>query len=181
MPDLFDELAPTLFDLEGEYSNNPNDSGGETKFGITKAVAVANGYTGDMHDLTKEQALAIYRADYWSKPGIYQIAPLSRLVAAEILEEAVNMGPEFAIRNLQVILNAFNHRGSDYPDITVDGKCGPGTVGAFASFMRVRGTARVVLKALNCLQGAKYINLASVRQKDEDFVYGQIDKRVILP
>jgi lysozyme family protein len=79
MADLFDQLAPTLVRIEGGFVNDPNDAGGETNFGITKAVARANGYSGAMRDMTRGQALAIYRAEYWARPGfqaIGEIAPM---------------------------------------------------------------------------------------------------------
>ena len=34
--------------IEGGYSNNANDLGGKTMFGITEAVARENGYMSDM-------------------------------------------------------------------------------------------------------------------------------------
>ncbi|WP_083579019.1 glycosyl hydrolase 108 family protein [Tardibacter chloracetimidivorans] len=40
-----------LLHREGGYVNNPNDTGGETNWGITRGVAVANGYSGPMKDL----------------------------------------------------------------------------------------------------------------------------------
>jgi hypothetical protein len=38
----------------------------------------------------------------------------------------------------------------------------------------------VMLKTLNCLQGARYIELAEHRQKNEEFVFGWIRARVGL-
>ena len=42
----FDILFNRLMEHEGGYINHPSDPGGETMYGITKAVAVANGYAG---------------------------------------------------------------------------------------------------------------------------------------
>ena len=39
--------------VEGSYSNDKNDKGGETKYGITKERARECGYKGNMKDLTK--------------------------------------------------------------------------------------------------------------------------------
>ena len=46
--------------VEGGYSNDKNDKGGETKYGITKEIAREYGYTGNMRDLTKATAQKIY-------------------------------------------------------------------------------------------------------------------------
>lgn len=50
---------------EGEYSNNPSDPGGETKYGISKKA-----YPGlDVSSLTLEKATEIYQRDYWGPIG----------------------------------------------------------------------------------------------------------------
>lgn len=182
MPDLFDRLVEPLIGREGGYSDNPADSGGETMFGITKAVARENGYAGPMAAMTRDQAKAIYRAKFWAKPGLYLVAPLSPRIAEELLDTGVNAGTGTAGIFLQRALNALNRGGVDYPDLKVDGGIGPATAGALKAFLAKRGTAgeAVMLKALNCLQGARYVELAEAREKDEAFVYGWIANRVDL-
>lgn len=49
------------FDAEGGYSNNPDDPGGETKYGISKRAHPEL----DIKNLTLEEAIDIYRSDYW--------------------------------------------------------------------------------------------------------------------
>lgn len=55
-------LSPNV---EGGYSNNRMDPGGETMWGITKRDAFKHGYTGDMRYLPKATAKEIYKAEYW--------------------------------------------------------------------------------------------------------------------
>ena len=62
----FDRAFDLLIGNEGGYVNNPKDPGGETNWGITKTVAVANGYTGDMRTMPKETAKCIYKKMYWN-------------------------------------------------------------------------------------------------------------------
>lgn len=50
---------------EGGYVNDPHDPGGETNYGITIAVARANGYTGAMHAIPMELVRKIYKTKYW--------------------------------------------------------------------------------------------------------------------
>src|SRR6185369_16555833 len=118
-----------------------------------------NGYAGAMATMTRDQAKAIYRAKYWAKVGLYLIAPLSEKIAEELLDTGVNMGTGTAGIFLQRALNALNGQGKDYPDILVDGGIGPGTAAALKALLAKRGTTgeAVILKALNCLQGARYI------------------------
>jgi hypothetical protein len=66
-----------LLGREGGYVEQPSDAGGETNWGVTRAVARENGYAGPMAAMTRDQAKAIYRAKYWAKPGLYLVAPLS--------------------------------------------------------------------------------------------------------
>lgn len=169
-----DEIFNNIIDKEGGYVNNPNDKGGATNWGITQSVARAHGYTGDMRNLTREKALDILNADYWTGPRFDQIALVSPTLAAELCDTGVNMGPAVAAKFLQRVLNAMNNQGRLYPDIKVDGQIGPRTITALKSFLTTRGSAatQVMLKALNSLQGARYIELSEQRQANETFTFG---------
>ena len=182
MADLFDTLVEGLISREGGYVNNSNDTGRETIWGITRGVARENGYAGAMAAMTRGQAKALYRAKYWAKPGLYLIAPLSAKIAEELLDTGVNMGTGTAGTFLQRALNALNGQGRDYADVLVDGGIGPGTAGALKALLGKRGAAgeAVVLKALNCLQGARYIELAEGRAANETFEFGWLANRVAL-
>ena len=183
MTDLFDKLDAPTKKVEGGYVNDPNDAGGETNHGITIGVARENGYSGRMIDMTAEQAAAIRRAKYYAKPGIYLLAPISEAIATEVYDTGINMGTGTAVIFLQRALNALNRQGKDYPDIKVDGGAGPGTVAALTAYMRRNGpTAEAtMLKALNCLQGARYIELSEGRGQNETFTNGWMATRVGLP
>lgn len=178
-----EQLLNDTVAVEGGYSNNPNDKGGETNFGVTKATAVANGYTGDMKAMTKAQALEIYRQQYFFKPGFGLIMPLSSAVAGELFDTGVNMGPTTAATFFQRLLNVFNYEGKHYADITVSGSVGPDTVAAFRSFLAKRGQGEgesVMLKGLNALQGERYVKLAEGRSANETFVFGWLNNRVSM-
>jgi lysozyme family protein len=178
-----DNMLASLLKAEGGYTNNPNDSGGETIWGITKATATSNGYSGSMRDMTKDQALTIYREQYYYKPGFALVADESPAVAGELFDTGVNMGVSTASTFFQRSLNALNGRGANYPDIKVDGQIGRGTVNAFAGLIAKRGhdaAESVMLKALNCLQGARYISLAEANPKNEEFLFGWLMNRVSI-
>lgn len=183
MTDFFDRvLAPQITAVEGGYVNDPRDSGGETNHGITVAVARRNGYTGPMRDLTKAQALALYKREFYESPGFDQIAQISEAVAAELFDTGVNMGARRAGEFLQQSLNGLNNGGKLFADISEDGIAGAGTRRALSAYLKARGAEgeRVLLKALNVLQGAYYIDLARRRPKDEAFLYGWLRTRVSL-
>ncbi|PLR40732.1 hypothetical protein CYR55_05480 [Chimaeribacter californicus] len=177
-----DDIFNEILGKEGGYVNNPNDKGGATNWGITEAVARAHGYTGDMKNLSRQQALSILEADYWTGPRFDQVNALSPQIAAELCDTGVNMGPAVAAKFLQRCLNVFNQQATLYPDIVADGQIGPRTITALRAFITARSHegVTVMLKALNSLQGARYIELAEGRAANETFVYGWIQQRVEL-
>ena len=160
-----DTLIDGVIDREGGYVDNPADKGGPTCFGITEAVARANGYTGAMRQLPRSEAVAIYRQLYWSRPGFDQIGKRSPRIAAELFDTGVNMGPAVAVTFLQRALTALNRNAKDYPDLTPDGRIGAATLAALDSFLKIRGGngETVLLRALEALQGERYLRLAERR------------------
>ena len=177
-----DQIFNSILEKEGGYVNNPNDKGGPTNWGITQAVARAHGYSGDMRALTREQALAIYEADYWYGPRFDQISAVSPAIAAELCDTGVNMGPAVAAKFLQRSLNVMNNQQKLYPDLMADGQIGPRTISTLKQYLTSRGlnAEEVMLKALNSLQGARYIELSEQRPANESFVYGWVKERVII-
>ena len=100
-------------------------------------------------------------------------------LAEEVVDTAVNMGVTRAGKFLQRALNALNNQNKLYSDLVVDGDIGRATIAALRAYLSKR-EENVLIKALNCLQGAYYIELSERRQKDERFVYGWIKNRVKL-
>jgi lysozyme family protein len=125
-----DSLIDGVIGREGAFTNNPNDPGGATCWGITERVARANGYAGPMNALPRDTAKEIYFSQYVRKPGFSAIMPLSERIAEEVVDTGVNMGPAVAAMMLQRALNALNGQAKYYPDIAVDGDVGPGTIAA---------------------------------------------------
>lgn len=183
MPDLFDTLIDPLIEREGGYSNRLGDRGGPTCWGITIKTARENGYTGPMPDLPRERAKAIYKGCYWIRPGLHLIAPLSRRITEELFDTGVNMGVGTAAIILQRCLNVLNREGRDYDDLKVDGGIGKATAEALKGYLTVRGVEgeTVLLRAMNCLQGAHYITLAESAFDQEQNAYGWLSARVEIP
>jgi lysozyme family protein len=179
---LIERMIEGTIGLEGGYSNNPDDRGGETMWGVTKWVARNNGYLGAMAAMPRDEAVRIYREEYAIKPGFDVVAGVYPKVGAELFDSGVNLGQRWPALWLQMALNAFNQQGKLYPDIGEDGDIGPGTIQALKAFRDARGTEgeEVLLKALNCLQGARYLDLARGRSANESFVYGWLKNRVEL-
>lgn len=176
-----DALIEGLLDREGGYVDHPADKGGPTCFGITEVVARGHGYAGPMRQLPRADAVAIYRRLYWLRPKLDEIASRSGRLAEELFDTGVNMGPAVAVTFLQRALTALNRGGKDYPDLTPDGRIGPVTLAALDAFLATRGTSSgetVLLRALEALQGERYLRLAERRPANEAFLYGWLANRI---
>jgi lysozyme family protein len=175
-----DTLIDNVIAIEGDYSNHPADRGGPTRWGVTEAVARAHGYSGDMRRFPRSEAAAIYKRKYWSRPGFDKINKYVPGLAEEMFDTGINMGPGIATGFLQRALNVLNRNGRDFPDIAVDRKIGGQTLRALEAYLNKRGSngEAVLLKAVESLQGARYIKLAEKRRANEAFVYGWLANRI---
>lgn len=176
-----EQRIDALIEREGGYCNDADDLGGETCWGITVAEARANHYTGEMRHLPRALAAEIYTRKFWISARLGEVALLSEAIADELFDTGVNMGVGKAGEFLQMALNAFNLQGTKYPDISEDGAIGGQTLAALKAYLYWRGAPgeAVMVRALNCLQGARYIEISRTRAANETFVYGWIKERVV--
>lgn len=117
----FTRIMPRIFAEEGGYSNNPKDPGGATNLGITARTLGAwrGGGTASpaaVKALTKDEATAIYRAQYWNAIMGDQ---LPAGVDYAVMDFAVNSGSARAAKALQKAIGC-----------TQDGHIGMQTVAA---------------------------------------------------
>lgn len=103
----FDALSPFLLRDEGGYVDHPKDPGGATNYGIT--IGTLSAWRGkrvskeDVKRLTVEEALAIYRAQYWDTIRGDDLLPG---VDYAVYDYAVNSGPARAAKELQRVVGA---------------------------------------------------------------------------
>jgi lysozyme family protein len=176
-------LIDAAIGREGGYANVPADKGGPTRWGVTEAVARVNGYAGDMRVYPRAEAVEVYRRLYWLRPHLDQVALHAPKVAAELFDTGINMGTEVAAGFLQRALNALNRGAADYADIAIDRRIGQATIAALAGFIARRGAAgeAVLVKALEALQGERYLSLSESRPANEAFLYGWLANRIGQP
>lgn len=120
---LFATLIPITLKYEGGLVNAPNDRGGKTNWGITHKFLKtyknrAGISTEDVSDLTKEDAIKLYKAE-WDNYGFGELDKTD--IIKLVHDFSVNSGPTKAIKTLQEILNK---RGFN---LTVDGHIGAKT------------------------------------------------------
>jgi lysozyme family protein len=122
----------------------------------------------------------LYRRLYWQKPGFDRISEKVPKIAEELFDTGVNMGPATAIGFFKRALNALNRGGADFADIGTTPVIDNAAIAALSAYLAKRGAAgeTVLLKAIEALQGERYIALAEKRPANEAFVYGWIANRI---
>lgn len=112
----FTRMFERLVGHEGGYVNHPNDPGGETNWGVTKRVAQAHGYHGDMRKLSKTQAQEIAEKSYYKA---IRADELDEAIGWQLFDAAYNHGNRNAVKFLQRAVG-----------VNDDGIIGPVTLGA---------------------------------------------------
>lgn len=162
--------------LEGGYSNHPADPGGETNMGITKKVAVQNGYTGPMRTLPRDVAVSIYYKDYIVAPGFEPLVAVDAPVVEELYDTGANMGPKWPSLWLQ---QGINEMCSTH--LVTDGHVGPGTVAAFTTCQNRLGARPMCVAMLNRLdakQEARYYAIVRAKPSSKVFLKGWLANRI---
>lgn len=85
-PMMFDLIIAKILQHEGGYVNDPDDLGGETKYGISKRSFP----NVDIKNLTRQQAIEIYRKEYYEPLGIANFKNIN--LALNYMDMAVNAG-----------------------------------------------------------------------------------------
>lgn len=198
MADFLTAYAP-LARYEGGWCNDPADRGGETYAGIARhffpdwggwavidaarahpsfqqGAAAFSRHLSALPDLS-DAVRDWYRTEWWERLGL---GTLPQALANEIFEQSVNLGKGGAGRLLQRVINAFNwdkaHKRPLFPDLVVDGAIGPRTLDGLALLLRSRTNEAALVHALNCMQGAHYINIAAGKSSQRRFTDGWLTR-----
>lgn len=168
-------IIAAVFALEGGYVDHPNDPGGATNHGITEQVARQNGFSGDMRRLSQTEAFAIYERQYIRAPGFLPLVEIDPVVAEEVIDTAVNMGPSRPSRFFQRAVNDLCGTR-----LTVDGRIGPVTVAAWRDCRANLGApvCTAMLDHLDRQQRGEYDRLIRVNPRLRVFHRGWINHRI---
>lgn len=145
-----------ILEVEGGYGNDPDDPGGETKYGISKRA-----YPGlDIGRLTKPQAYEIYDRDYWAAANCDM---LPYKLGFALFDAVVNHGRRRGTKLLQAALG-----------VKADGVIGPITSGT-----AMGSDAREVVVDFLARRGMFYAGLAK-RKGQSKFLRGWLRRLFIL-
>jgi lysozyme family protein len=128
----FEAAIELVLDKEGGFTNNPRDRGGPTNFGITaKTYAAFHGRDPatvteqEIRELTREQAIEIYRTNYWNAGRCDSLPPGIDL---SVFDFGVNAGMRTSVGLLQAIAGV-EQDGSIGPiTLAAVGACDPPTI-----------------------------------------------------
>ncbi len=142
---------------EGFYSNDPDDSGGETIYGISRVhhpnwegwILVDEGKKDSI--ALKEMAEKLYRLRYWGPLNLEQVS--NQRLATVVYQAGVNCGVSTAAKWLQQSLNAFGAK------LDIDGKVGNHTLHAIYERDK-KGTLSEIVEAFLTHQKMRYYTLA---------------------
>lgn len=112
----FGNAVEVILENEGGYVNDSRDPGGETKYGISARAFPEI----DIKNLTKEEAIEIYKREYWDK---IKGDKLPKSIALPVFDMAVNAGVKTSAKLLQKIVG-----------VKQDGIIGNITLGAVSSY-----------------------------------------------
>jgi lysozyme family protein len=156
----FNKAIKFVLANEGESSNDPQDAGGVTKFGISK-----KSYPDlDIQNLTKEEAIEIYRRDFWQP---YQ--EFDDRLATKVFDFSVNMGHKRAVQILQRALQCLGAKVVD------DGILGPITKQAVEL-----ANVDLLLTAMKSEAAGVYRNLVATNASQQKFLRGWLRRAYTL-
>jgi lysozyme family protein len=155
----FEYAFKATIDHEGAYVNDLDDTGGETKYGVSQSSYPSL----DIKNLTLEEAKEIYFNDFWIKGKYYEIS--NRDIAAKIFDLAVNMGVTQANKLIQRALRAAGDQ------VLEDGIIGPITIAAIN-----KADPTDLLAALKSEAAGYYRLLANSNPSQQKFINGWLNR-----
>ena len=153
----FEEIIDRVIESEGGYVNDPDDPGGETKYGISKRAYPEI----VIKDLTIKQAKQIYYEDYWTPSKADQLSDQLKEIYFDMV---VNFGKRGAAKVLQQACN-----GKNKYKIKVDGIVGAATISA---------SKNVEPERLRAYRVLKFANIVINKPSREKFWYGWFRRAV---
>lgn len=123
----FNLALPTIIQHEGDvFTDNPNDPGGATKFGLTlsfiQGMVDSNFTVAELEDMHLDEATSIYLKYWWNKYNLGSIQ--NQELATKVFDTLVNLGPSGGTKQIQKACNE-THIPTD-----IDGNLGPATITA---------------------------------------------------
>lgn len=190
----FEKALLALHPIEGGYSNDSDDAGGETYRGIArnyhpnwegwkiidnvkKDPFLRANLNSALEAIIELQYLveSFYKIEFWNKMALDQISNIFEPIALELFDTAVNMGISVAVKFLQRALNLYLNPSQK---LIVDGVSGSKTLQAL-KLIPIKAFPSILV-LLNAQQGVSYMEIVERKPSQVKYLDGWIAKRVIL-
>ena len=162
----FENAIPTVIKNEGGYTNNPNDAGKATNYGISSVFLLSHPEIGvtDAKLLTLAQACAIYEKYWWN---FYSYSLIyDQTVATKTLDLSVNMGANTLHKIIQTVLN-----GQFWCTLTIDGNLGPKSFAAINDINTII-TQQTLINSISDGAWQHYQDIIAANPQDAQFATG---------
>ena len=184
MADYNDSIMGIL-QVEAGYSNDVDDSGGETIGGISRnnwphwegwnvvdGLKTSSGFPKILMFSVelRKHILEFYKENFWDKVGGDKIA--DGKIAYELMDTAINQGIKNAVRDVQRSLNLLNNQGKFGEDIEVDGFIGKETIDAINSYP----FPWAISSSINGFQFNRYVAITEKNPSQEKFFRGWLTR-----
>ena len=180
----FDKAFQITLGHEGGYSNDPNDPGGETIYGVARKKnpnwegwALLDNFKKDSNNFPKNaladssvmsHVKALYKKNYWD---VHHLDAMnSQEIANEMFDTGINLGPGKASLFLVSALNLLNRGAKDYADIQ------EGNITTAVALVNNHKRPQNVLKALNGFQFMHYYNITKNNPTFELYFNGWLNR-----
>ena len=160
--DRFERIFDYLLRVEGGYTDDKNDKGGKTKYGIIEEEARKYGYKGHMRDMPLSIARDIYNKKYYHKNGLDTLK--SDKIALSVCDFIVNSGA-WGAKKAQAALNELGF------DLRVDGILGEKSLEALNKVDENK-----FLEKYHDLQRRYYRVLAANKPSQKKFLTGWLNR-----
>lgn len=164
---------------EGLLANYENDPGGITNYGVSLAFLKEAGIDvnldgiideKDVLDLSKEDAIKIFKENWWLKFGYNKLADVD--IATIALDFAVNMGVKQANKLIQ---SAYNRLPQEGVLLEVDGILGSKSLEAINNYVAIHG-AKTLFDEIKKNAEHFYVNLVADKPVLEEFKDGWLNR-----
>lgn len=187
----YEEALKKILIIEGKYSNDPIDNGGETYKGIARKfhphwlgwriidnAKKLESFPGglDKNKTLQNHVKALYKKQYWD--AINGDKMPNQHIAEEVLDAGVNIGIRRSARFLQESINLLNRNQASQEDLIIDGVIGNQSINALKKTLKLDKSNQYVLILLNIFQGMRYINILRANPSQEKYTRGWIKRTI---
>lgn len=157
----FQQAIEILLIEEGGLTNDPNDSGGLTNFGICQR----DNPNIDIKHLTKELAIEYYKKNWWLKFHFDLIN--DNQLSTWMFSHAVNCGSIVVIKCLQTVMRDIMQQTGNFEGIQIDGLLGPSTAAIVNNIYKPSHLLQIQEKLWN-----NYLRIMEINPKDQKYYNG---------